>query len=125
MTPKQNDYIKTLDTKEKIFNHVARHLRSQGKRSLINPNIDACGYRGDKNTMCAVGCVISDDEYDPLFESRDAHVVLASIPRLAPFSRMLWDLQVIHDDPSSWDPVKGFIAEHQLSWVHYSHVSKK
>lgn len=47
--------------KQKIFNKVATHLLKQNEKAL-NCH-DACQYRGDGGTSCALGCLIPDDLY--------------------------------------------------------------
>jgi len=52
--------------------------------------------------MCAVGCLIADDEYEPSMEGENVPglMVLGRMPaRLAPHERMLAELQALHDNP--------------------------
>lgn len=52
--------------KQEIFDKVTKHLYDQNCQA-----IDAgrtCRYRGDDGTMCAVGCLIKDEYYDPSLE---------------------------------------------------------
>lgn len=51
--------------KLEIFERVAGHLRSQGRRSRKGIS---CQYRGPEGTSCAAGCLISDELYDPKIE---------------------------------------------------------
>ena len=131
MTPEQNLRVKSLQTRSDVFNYVIDHLRRQGERSLFNralledDSAPFCAYRGiaraegDKETMCAVGALITDDEYDPswegmpvepLLEELEALAAVASLTtlpccssvlelqqRLAPHRDMLVDLQYFHD----------------------------
>lgn len=48
-----------------IFDTVAKHLLTQKKRS---EGEKGCSYRGYDGTKCAVGCLIKDEDYSPLFE---------------------------------------------------------
>lgn len=100
MTPEQNAHVKTLTTAEEIFDYVEAHLRNQGQRSMARSC--NCAYRGEKGRMCAVGCLIADDEYNL---SMEGNVVCAiHLPfRLRPHVSMLRDLQIFHDYEGSWD----------------------
>lgn len=59
---------------QKTFEKIVRHLYSQGQRALIGPKkgqeraLLVCAYRGKGGTMCAIGCLIPDDVYDPGME---------------------------------------------------------
>lgn len=53
--------------KQKIFDTIITHLWKQGERSLQKKGGD-CAYRGKHGSMCAVGILISDDEYDPIWD---------------------------------------------------------
>lgn len=56
---------------QEIFNKVATHLLTQGKRSVASDG--SCMYRGPEGTKCAIGCLIEDDEYHPLLEGKGAY----------------------------------------------------
>jgi len=103
MTPEQNTHVKTLTTREEIFDYVESHLKNQGQRSIPPRGavfIDGA-YRGEDGTMCAVGCLLADDEYDPGMENLSVEVV--SLPeRLIPHTWMLADLQSFHDRVWNW-----------------------
>jgi len=113
MSPEQNAHVKTLSTRKEIFDHVVQHLRSQGRRSMaynVSEKTEGsiyptCAYRGDLNNMCAVGCLIADDEYSPIMEG-DAVISLIKnfdLPtRLWDHATMLSDLQELHDKYSTW-----------------------
>ena len=51
---------------QELFDKIATHLLTQGARS--ESSIGRCLYRGDFGSKCAVGCLISDEEYDPKME---------------------------------------------------------
>jgi hypothetical protein len=48
-------------TAQEVFDQVAVHLMTQGKKSM---RYGTCVYRGDNGIACAAGCLISDDEFD-------------------------------------------------------------
>ena len=112
-------------TKQEIFDHVAKHLLAQGtaslKENLTNGEL-SCAYRGDGGSMCAVGCLISDDEYHPDMEGTGVGALFdkekVSYPTSGPLGvgilgpdhplaehvPLLEDLQQIHDTfhPPTW-----------------------
>ena len=57
-------------TPQEIYDTVAKHLFTQGKRSgVLWPTGDfRCKYRGPDGTKCAVGVLIPDEVYDPDME---------------------------------------------------------
>lgn len=71
-----------MNTQE-IFNTVATHLLTQNARSMgTAPQMEGrgCLYRGENGRMCAVGCLIKDEFYDPILENepvRDPDVIFA------------------------------------------------
>jgi len=102
MTPEQNIKIKSLEDRAEIFNYVIDHLRKQGEPSFSDRNM--CAYRGVGGTMCAVGALIADDEYNPKWENKKVDQLLDENllpPRLKhQFFQdlaMLKDLQHFHD----------------------------
>lgn len=85
-------------TAQEIFDTVARHLLKQGKRSMKGEH---CAYRGDGDTACAVGCLMTDDESAPELEgsSVEGLVSRGALPnRLRPHARLLGRLQRVHDE---------------------------
>ena len=99
MTPEQNAHVKTLVDKQEIFDYVVNHLRQQGGPAL-NFYGD-CAYRGGDDTMCAVGCLLADDEYVPGFEGTSAKEL--ELPhRLREHADMLDTLQGFHDLFDNW-----------------------
>lgn len=90
-------------TDQEIFDKILFHLRKQGKAA--RDDTGNCAYRGAGGTMCAVGCLISDDMYDPAFEGLTAS---AAYPedgcQLNPGTRELRRaLDAAGIDPSQWE----------------------
>jgi hypothetical protein len=98
-----------------IFNRVARHLFAQGRQSLCEG--DVCAYRGDGGTRCAVGVLITDEEYHPRMEGHDVNALMReargvhhdtnpsrwpTLQRLFPYSGLLMALQGVHDHMDLW-----------------------
>ena len=103
MTPEENLKVKSLTDPKDIFNYVIDHLRKQGCQSLVDHE-DNCAYRGKGGTMCAVGVLIADDEYNPTWEGNSIDFLFEEdlLPpdlknRIQPNLEMLVDLQSFHD----------------------------
>lgn len=54
---------------QELFTQVAKHLLAQNGRSVV---AGKCKYRGDNGLKCAVGCLITDENYLPTAEGRPA-----------------------------------------------------
>jgi len=55
---------------QQVFDKVITHLKTQGE-AAFDEETDGCCYRLIKNgktLMCAAGCLIPDDKYNPDFE---------------------------------------------------------
>ena len=102
MTPEQAHQVKTLVDRSDVFNYVISHLRLQGRTSIAD---GICKYRGDRGTKCAVGALMTDDEYSWRWENEHIFTLIEDkmLPddlhrRLEPHLSMLIDLQRLHDD---------------------------
>lgn len=128
MTPEENDKVKSLKDRSDVFNHVVNHLREQGCQSLFREKI-MCAYRGDGGTMCAVGCLIADDEYGPSLENNSIFALFEKnlLPtdlkeRVEPNLHILSDLQTLHDnyleykDGEFTEDVKAHISSLRVRW---------
>ena len=119
-----------LPTTQALFDHVAKHLLTQGQRSIAGKQ---CRYRAYTTAgtladtlSCAVGCLITDQNYTPELEDKGPGnpkvrvAVEASIGRI-PDARevdMLHSLQACHDQhgPDGWPSKLADIARsHHLS----------
>ena len=118
--------------RQEIYNTVAKHLLTQGVASRIERGpgtIPACMYRGPNGTKCAVGCLISDDEYKPELEYHTLEMLWRDFPQLSAFQNVdenditfLANLQTIHDvyTPDTWKMLlEKFAMDHGL--VPYVH----
>lgn len=91
-----------------VFDFVVNHLLIQNEMSTYSPNGDVviCQYRGSNNLSCAVGCLISDEEYDPDLEERTIDEIIETNPNfqflnVTEFNstrQLISDLQDVHDD---------------------------
>lgn len=90
-------------TNQKVFDKVARHLLTQGKRAQ-NENRD-CMYRAPDGSKCEAGCLIPDDLYDKSIEGTcidgdsPTHQLLKKLVRSPSF---VGELQSIHDDACTY-----------------------
>lgn len=100
-------YRKPL-TKQQIFDQVATHLLTQKKKCMSDYEKKKCAYRNYSGLRCAVGCLITDNEYSYFLESvkssPDGVDLAITLDRLLPYSDLLHNLQDIHDrvKPSKW-----------------------
>lgn len=90
-------------TLQEVFDKVARHLLTQGQRSILRET-GRCAYRGDEGCMCAVGVLIADEHYHPKLEDNSVgewHVQQAlrssGIETDTKTLLVLAELQHIHD----------------------------
>ena len=58
----------TPENKQYIFDRVATHLMTQSRKSVDPTSDKLCKYRGPDGCMCAIGCLMTDEEYKPAFE---------------------------------------------------------
>lgn len=112
-------------TEQEIFDKVKSHLLSQGKKSFQGIS---CAYRGDDGLKCAIGCLISDENYSSSLEGwtvGEASVLqalygsgLGEIVWTERGQRLMLALQSVHDDcdPVDWPTqLKILAAEHGLT----------
>lgn len=105
-------------TKQEIFDRVATHLLTQGRRSDADDGEGKreCLYRGPNGLKCAVGCLIADEHYTVAVEGLGVswafgldpdleHVLVKSgIPNEKDSLDLLATLQRVHDGmlPGAW-----------------------
>ena len=92
------------DSAQDVFNRVINHLVSQGQKSVSVDGL--CLYRSPSGASCAVGCLISEDDYSPSMEGADVGFVVReykSLQWLRKFEELLDDLQDLHDLDCNWD----------------------
>ena len=94
--------------RQEIFDKVITHLVTQKVQSRTNSDWGGCAYRGENGLSCAVGCLISDEDYRPEMDDSDViemgtdiGAILNVFPHLPEWMRLnrdlLSDLQGIHD----------------------------
>jgi hypothetical protein len=91
-------------TNQEAFTKVVQHLRQQGERSIREEDEALrCRYRGEDGKMCAIGCLIPDEEYEPSMEGKAIETLLRRregtfAPSLEEVSlSLLGALQRVHD----------------------------
>lgn len=63
-----------MKTKQETFDIVAAHLMKQNRRAgkycqdLNGLSVFKCMYRGENGSKCAIGCLISDEEYSRCYD---------------------------------------------------------
>lgn len=117
-------------TAQEVFDKVYAHLLTQNAKSTNGAG--QCRYRGENNRSCAVGCLITDQEYQPSMDGEpfadghrldmtsvqylNAHKLLPE--RLVPHLPLLKSLQNIHDsdDVNLWkDSLATFALAHNFT----------
>ena len=110
-------------TAQQVFTQVATHLLTQKHRSVIYTldNGERCAYKGNNGLMCAAGCLIADDEYQPAMDAgnvnwyglrREGYVGTDS------HTDLISDLQYVHDkiDTKGWEKELTKVAKsHRLT----------
>lgn len=91
-------------TEQEVFDFVVHHLLTQMKQSIGKGEL-GCVYRNEDGLSCAVGCLMTDKEYQPTFEGMSWSVL--SRKGIVPVEHMtiLNQLQVLHDatPPDRWE----------------------
>ena len=102
-----------LKTDRDVFNHVRDHLIKQTQQAAYQSGY--CVYRMSNGMSCAIGCLISDENYDEdILEDQEAddgevlNAVRLSNPDWKPsknYHPMLFFLQKVHDylTPYTWE----------------------
>lgn len=98
---------------QEVFDHVIEHLVTQGKRCYhLNGDVEEgvqheiCLYRSPEGMSCAVGCLISDEEYHPDMENAEVHSIIERFEQIRwmdDYSDLLCDLQDLHDEERTWN----------------------
>ena len=115
---------------KEIFTRVKHHLLTQGVQSVTQSPTgvkNRCLYRGPNGTKCAIGCLISDDQYLIGLEGKPAgrRAITMSIENSLEIDidaraiMLLARLQDLHDTtkPESWEDGLKFIWRCTLEFV--------
>lgn len=93
---------------QEIFNKVVKGLASQGFKPSYSRATGKCMYRSHEGLKCAVGHLISDENYDPSFENKsilssqvapalEKEGIVTSLLSFHNSNPFLCDLQKAHD----------------------------
>lgn len=92
-----------MNTLQHVFDAVATHLLNQPGPAMSSTG--TCRYRAPDGRMCAVGCLVPDDRYDPgiegytVLENQSVWDALPiEIRMISRVCSLLSDLQSIHDN---------------------------
>lgn len=90
-------------TEQEVFTYIVKHLLSQNEKSE-DKIYHKCLYHNNDGLKCAIGCLITDEEYNTEFESKSWGTLVNKYSFTREHSGLLKDLQVIHDayEPTSW-----------------------
>lgn len=109
-------------TMQQIFDKVSHHLLTQNAKAMGQFK---CMYRTSNGLMCAVGCLIPDELYDPSLESwigsdpaildvlKKANVLSEDVTSNSLMADFFLDLQELHDHsrPEDWQKNLNSLAE--------------
>lgn len=102
-------------TDQEVFDTVAKHLLTQGRKSLAGGK---CAYRGNGGRMCAVGVVLPNKLYKEMYEGKDVNYLLEMDYRidqlLGQNTTLLNDLQRLHDEEPARSWKKALLALAEL-----------
>lgn len=91
-------------TAQEVFDQVAKHLLKQNSQSF--GSCGGCAYRGVDGTQCAAGCLISDEEYDPIWDKNGNQWYTLISEEKVPkdHGTLICELQRVHDnyEPDLW-----------------------
>lgn len=88
----EDEEVLTQEDYKKIAHYMYDHLKEQGCTSVakdIKTSNGLCRYRGDNNTKCAIGFLISDEDYDPEMEGESVAAYLIKKAAVAGSLRIL------------------------------------
>lgn len=100
--------------RQEVFNIVVTHLLTQGSKAMNSEG--GCVYRANNGSKCAVGCLVSDDEY--AYTSIEGLGVRDALKAMdyEPFHEnilLLENLQHVHDrvKTESWEKALRGLAD--------------
>lgn len=109
MTAVQKAAYKALEgrTYKEVFELVRTHLLAQKATSLSLDEDACCLYRGPNGLKCAIGCLISDEDYTYDMEGTGIDTLIYANLEVVhdPYMEMLGKLQTLHDEvePEHWE----------------------
>ena len=96
-------------SKQELFDIVTKHVFAQGKPAVNK--LGSCSYRGENNTSCAMGCLITDEEYAELNNKENLPDERESLEGLASHTLFKYYL-VKPEDESKMDLIQSMQQSH-------------
>ena len=118
--------LKDDATKQEIFDYIVKALFAQGEPSVSSYDFGLiCVYRSASGLKCAVGHIITDDQYSPEMDNGDGISAsrlckIVSIPLIDRNPDFMDDIQAVHDnwekgnDIEFVDRLRQFADRHSL-----------
>jgi len=109
-------------TEQTAFNIVKNHLLTQMTKSIEG---NQCLYRGPNGTKCAIGALITDEEYKKIEDARCKDLGVYEVEDLQIVSlqgltmNFLGELQIIHDqyEVTNWkNQLEVFAKKYNLQY---------
>lgn len=107
----------TETSPQEIFDTVVNHLRAQKVQSMFD---GSCVYRTTDGLKCAIGGLLTDEEYSPKMEGALVDSLLELPIRLRGSVALMVDLQDVHDvwNISDWEVQLARVASnHSLTYT--------
>ena len=100
-------------TAQEVFDQVVTHLLTQKKKS-ISKITNGCVYKSEDGLKYAAGCLMGDDEYDPMMETNTWwNLFSGGFVKTSKHIELINKLQKVHDSA----PIrKGYEAPSQGYW---------
>lgn len=113
--PTAEPYVPAIDlrlaTRQEVFEFVTKFLIAQGKPSRASDG--KCAYRGVEGRMCAVGCLLPDEDYHKSMENKPVEFLIMRHRRdyLLPHGFLLEMLQLAHDKACLGDDARDWLPK--------------
>lgn len=90
---------------QEVFNYVARHLLTQNTKAFREDGT-TCAYLSPTGKRCAGGCLMSEEEYHPAFETIGWLNLVKHHHIPSAHDSLITQLQQIHDaeEVARWKP---------------------
>lgn len=105
-------------TNQEMFDKAVAGLAAQGfRRSVLNEGEleECCQYRGPDGMKCALGHVISDEQYNRSIEGSRAHDAIRAL-KLPLKENAANELQDCHDEAKGPDDMKRRLRKFADNW---------
>ena len=93
---------------QEVFDKVYKHFVTQCVQAVGDKG---CSYRGDNDTKCAVGLLMSDKDYRLEMEGQSVHADIVKKSFKGFNIALLSSLQDVHDNIASWNTSKNCFSQ--------------